>query len=89
MPYLSSNIPQNIFYSALIGEILRIARSTLMYEDFIPKACALVSRMYKQGAQKQKSIRSIKKIIQKHEKDFIKFNQETNNVINELMIHLN
>ena len=89
MPYLSSNIPQNIFYSALVGEILRIARSTLMYEDFIPKACALVLRMYKQGAQKQKTIKSIRKIIHKHEEDFAKFNQKTYDVINELIIDLN
>ena len=29
MPHMSSNIPQSIFYSALVGEFLRIARSTL------------------------------------------------------------
>ena len=28
MPYTSSNIPENIFYSAMVGEFLRIARST-------------------------------------------------------------
>jgi len=86
MPYLNSNIPQNIFYSALVGEILRIARSTLLFEDFIPKACELVSRMYRQGAQKHKSIRSIKKIITKHDEDFSKFNQRTCDIINNLLI---
>jgi len=60
-----------------------------MYEDFIPKACALVLRMYKQGAQKQKTIKSIRKIIHKHEEDFAKFNQKTYDVINELIIDLN
>ena len=30
MPYLSSNIPKKIFYSALVGEFLRIARATLL-----------------------------------------------------------
>ena len=29
MPHIESNIPQNIFYLAIKGEFLRIARSTL------------------------------------------------------------
>ena len=35
MPYMSSNIPDNIFYSAMVGEFLRIARSTLLLQDFL------------------------------------------------------
>ena len=35
MPYLCSNIPKKIFYSALVGEFLRIARATLNLSDFI------------------------------------------------------
>ena len=84
MPYLSSNIPQNIFYSSLVGEILRIARSTLLFEDFVPKACDLISRMNNQGAIKQKTIRSIKKIIGKHQHDFSKYNQGTLDIINKI-----
>ena len=38
MPHMDSNIPESIFYSALIGEFLRIARSTLLLEDFRNKA---------------------------------------------------
>ena len=33
MPYADSNIPKLIFYSVLIGEFLRIARSSLLYKD--------------------------------------------------------
>ena len=32
MPYIDSNIPKLIFYSALVGEFLRIARSSLLYK---------------------------------------------------------
>ena len=46
---LSSNIPKKIFYSALVGEFLRIARATLHLSDFIPKATDLIKRMLNQG----------------------------------------
>ena len=81
MPYVNSNIPEKIFYSALVGEMLRIARSTLRFSDFLPKACDLVSRMSKQGAQKTKCRSSLKKIINKHGTDFSKFNFDTNTFI--------
>ena len=38
MPHYESNIPQSIFYSSIVGEFLRIARSLLLYIDFISKA---------------------------------------------------
>ena len=38
MPHIESNNPQNIFYSAVRGEFLTTARSTLCLRDFIPKA---------------------------------------------------
>ena len=36
MPHIKSNVSQNIFYSAIKGEFLRIARPTLCLRDFIP-----------------------------------------------------
>ena len=34
MPYIDSNIPKSIFHSALVGEYLGIACSSLLYKDF-------------------------------------------------------
>ena len=34
MPYIDSNNPKSIFYSALVGEFLGIARSSLLCKDF-------------------------------------------------------
>ena len=34
IPYIDSNIPKLIFYSALLGEFLRIACSSFLYKDF-------------------------------------------------------
>ena len=44
MPHINSNIPRGIFYSALVGEFLRIARSTLQLRHFLPKAKKPVSK---------------------------------------------
>ena len=85
MPQRESNMPQNIFYSALMGEILRIARSTLLFEDFLPKASALISRMKNQGAGKSRTVQSIKKIIEKHKNEFIKFGYNTNALIKGIL----
>ena len=43
MPYISSNIPYNIFYNTILSEILRIARCSLLYEDFYSRRENFVS----------------------------------------------
>ena len=82
MPHKCSNIPQNIFYSALVGEFLRIARSTLLLQDFIPKAKDLLERMRKQGAQSRLTQRFLRKIIDNHPDCFNHFFLSTENLIN-------
>ena len=37
MPDLTGNIPENVFYGSISSEFLRIARATLLYEDFLKK----------------------------------------------------
>ena len=49
MLYIDSNIPKSIFYSALVGEFLRIIRSSLLYKDFHEKPMELLNRMKTQG----------------------------------------
>ena len=73
MPYLCSNIPKQIFYSALVGEFLRIARATLFLSDFVPKGIDLVSRMINQGGDRQSVERFLLKIIRRHPDSFSQF----------------
>ena len=73
MPYLSSNIPKKIFYSALVGEFLRIARATLYLSDFEPKALDLVKRMVNQGGNRNCIERYLLKIIKRHPDSFSQF----------------
>ena len=69
MPYIDSNIPKVIFYSALVGEFLRIARSSLLYKDFNEKAMELLNRMKAQGTQSFRCRKALLKI------KFIKFSK--------------
>ena len=74
MPFMDSNIPESVFYSSLIGEFLRIARSTLLLRDFIEKASTLCKRMITQGAHPKNMKMSLKKIRTRHPNDFSQFN---------------
>ena len=73
MPYLCSNIPKKIFYSALVGEFLRIARATLYLSDFEPKAVNLVKRMLNQGGDQTSIEKYLLKIIRRHPDSFSQF----------------
>ena len=85
MPFINSNIPESIFYSALIGEFLRIARSTLKLADFLIKAKDLCKRMENQGARRYLTERNIRKIVSRHEDDFRRFEIHVDDLIHELL----
>ena len=73
MPYLCSNIPQNIFYSALVGEFLRIARATLNFPDFKVKAKDLLERMINQGGDYKIIRTKLLKMVRNHLESFSHF----------------
>jgi hypothetical protein len=74
MPFLSSNIPYNIFYNTILSEILRIARCSLLYADFLYRAKKLCHRMRNQGADVIFGKSSLLRFIKKHSPSFKKFN---------------
>ena len=76
MSYVNSIIPKLIFHFALIGEFLRIARSSLLYKDLNEKAMELLNRMKAQGAQSLRCRKALSKIIRRHEKAFANFGKK-------------
>ena len=86
MPHRDSNIPEKIFYSAVVGEFLRIARSSMLYPDFLPKARDLLVRMKNQGATVENLKRSLKNIIENHPETFASYSIEMDNVLNDILI---
>ena len=89
MPYIDSDIPKSIFYSALFSELLRIAllyNSSLLYKDFNEKAMELLNRMKAKGAQSLRCRKALSKIIRRHEKAFAKFGRNCDEILSELHI---
>ena len=76
MPDLSGNIPEHVFYGSISSELLRIARATLLYDDFLPKARNLFSRMLNQGAMVNKILRHLNKLYERHSEAFSSFEKE-------------
>ena len=75
MPDLAGNIPSHVFYGSFMSEILRIARATLLYEDFVIKAKELIQRMVRQGAQPPLLMRQINKVLNNHSEAFQSFHK--------------
>ena len=61
LPFASSNIPTNMFYSCIGAEILRIGRVCSSNENFIHSCKALISRVKRQGATEYKLSKILKK----------------------------
>jgi len=63
---------------------LRIARSTLLYQDFLPVASNLLNRMLNQGGSKTKLLQQISKAINRHPQPFAKFSKSASETISDL-----
>ena len=84
MPNASGNIPNHVFYGSVYAELLRIARATLLYEDFFNKAKILIQRMLKQGGSLHNIIKCIDKLYDQHSDAFLSFNKPSVEVKNDL-----
>ena len=84
MPDLSGNIPDHVFYGSVMSEFLRIARATLFYHDFLPKARDLFRRMVNQNGDKYKLLLQLKKAIINHNQTFSSFQQSTLDILNDI-----
>ena len=88
MPDYTGNIPSHVFYGSIMSEFLRIARSTLLYEDFLPVAYKLFNRMKNQGGSSHKILNQIKKCINRHASSF-NFSKTSEQIIRDLISHAN
>ena len=84
MPYFTSNIPSFIFYGSFKSEILRIAKNTLNYNDFLPPVMNLLKRMIKQGGNVFKLKKCICNVSTKHNHFFSSFQVSTEKLLFDL-----
>ena len=84
MPDLGGNIPSHVFYGSVFSEFLRIARATLKYTDFVPRAQELYKRMMGQGAAQTVLLKQIDKLLVRHPDAFVSFNAESTTIKNDI-----
>ena len=83
MPDLGGNIPSHVFYGSVMSEFLRIARSTLLYSDFLPVARSLFKRMLNQGGSQVKLLNQIGKALNRHPSAF-SFNKSARQIVADI-----
>ena len=65
-PFLSSNIPQSPAYVVFVSQLIRYARASSLYEDFIMRSQLLTSKLLKQGFTRNRLIATFKKFYGRH-----------------------
>ena len=84
MPDKTSNIPDHVFYGTISSEFLRIARSTLLFIDFLPRAVNLCKRMLIQGGEVHKIFRQYSKTMANYFDVFDKYLMAHNIIISHI-----
>ena len=84
MPDLGGNIPSHVFYGSVMSEFLRIARSTLLYSDFLPSAISLFKRMTNQGGSACFILKQICKAVNRHPQPFVKFSKSAQEIVDDI-----
>ena len=84
MPDLSGNLPEHVFYGSISSELLRIARATLQYGDFLLRARELKRRMLKQGAKELYFLKLVGKLLFKHPDAFASFGKSLISIKSDL-----
>ena len=85
LPFVSSNIPSNMFYACIGAEILRVGRVSSSSENFFSSCNTLVARVQKQGSNLLKLTKILKKTYGRQQilKQFAKnANEFVNKILN-------
>ena len=83
-PNIKSNTPAYIFYGTFLSEILRIARCTLNYVNFLNRASLLYKQMVTQCGSEDKLAVQIRKANIKHPSAFLKYKINNNKMITDI-----
>ena len=62
LPFASSNIPTNMFYTSISAEILRIGRISSSTVNFLSSCKHVIERAYNQGAKSNQLSKYLKKV---------------------------
>ena len=85
-PFLSSNIPQSPAYGVFVSQLIRYARASSLYEDFIMRSQLLISKLLKQGFTRNRLIATFKKFYGRHSVLVDRFKVSVMNIIIDLFL---
>ena len=66
VPFLCSNIPQSPAYGVFVSQLIRYARASSLYADFIMRSQLLTSKLLKHGFTGNGLIATFKKFYGRH-----------------------
>ena len=67
-----------------MSEFLRIARATLLYNDFLSKAKELFNRMLNQKGEKNMLLQQLKKAIINHNDIFQRYHKTSRDILKDI-----
>ena len=85
-PFLSSNIPQSPAYGVFVSQLIRYARASSLYEDFIMRNQLLTSKLLKQGFTRNRLIATFKKFYGRQSVLVDRFKVSVTNIIIDLFL---
>ena len=65
-PFLCGNIPQSPSYGVYVSQLIRYARASTLYDDFVSRSFRLTSKLLGQGYKRLKLIDAFKKFYGRH-----------------------
>ena len=85
-PFLCGNIPQSPSYGVYISQLIRYARASTIYDDFLSRSCRLTSKLLRQGYDRFKLISAFKKFYGRHKILVDRYKVSVTHIISDLFL---
>ena len=85
-PFLRSNIPQSPAYGVYVSQLIRYARASSAYSDFLVRSRLLTRKLLGQGYSRFKLITTFKKFYGRHYDLIGKFQRSVTHMVTDLLL---
>ena len=84
--FLCGNVPQSPSYGVYISQLIRYARASTLYDDFLSRSCRLTSKLMRQGYERLKLISAFKKFYGRHKILVDRYKVSVTHIISDLFL---
>ena len=85
-PFLCGNVPQSPSYGVYISQLIRYARASTLYDDFLSRSCRLTSKLMRQGYERFKLISAFKKFYGRNKILVDRYKVSVTHIISDLFL---